>query len=184
MNIKKSSALYFSPTGGTKKIAEHIASGLCDAAEFLDVTSSGRELAFGPEDFVVIAVPVFGGRVPSPTAERLSHVRAEGTPAAIVAVYGNRAYEDALLELRGLAEERGFKVMAAAAFIARHSIHGAFRQDGSYEVTFNNYFSGVIQRDSNVPVRERGRTHIFPALSHSPQLAAVVTIPQNWTLGE
>ena len=122
MNIKKSSALYFSPTGGTKKIAEHIASGLCDAAEFLDVTSSGRELAFGPEDFVVIAVPVFGGRVPSPTAERLSHVRAEGTPAAIIAVYGNRAYEDALLELRGLAEERGFKVMAAAAFIARHSI--------------------------------------------------------------
>ena len=57
MNIKKSSALYFSPTGGTKKIAEHIASGLCDAAEFLDVTSSGRELAFGPEDFVVIAAP-------------------------------------------------------------------------------------------------------------------------------
>lgn len=149
MNIKKSSALYFSPTGGTKKIAEHIASGLCDAAEFLDVTSSGCELAFGPEDFVVIAVPVFGGRVPSPTAERLSNVRAEGTPAAIVAVYGNRAYEDALLELRGLAEERGFKVMAAAAFIARHSIapeFGAGRPDAADFLKMDEFVRRIRER--------------------------------------
>ena len=122
MDIKKASALYFSPTGGTKKIAERIAGRVCESADFLDVTVRAQELDFGPEDFVVIAIPVFGGRVPWPFAERLARVRAQGTPAAIVAVYGNRAFDDALLELRGMAEERGFKVMAGAAFIARHSI--------------------------------------------------------------
>ena len=122
MDIKKASALYFSPTGGTKKIAERIAGRVCESADFLDVTVRAQELDFGPEDFAVIAIPVFGGRVPWPFAERLARVRAQGTPAAIVAVYGNRAFDDALLELRGMAEERGFKVMAGAAFIARHSI--------------------------------------------------------------
>ena len=122
MDIKKASALYFSPTGGTKKIAERIAGRVCESADFLDVTVRAQELDFGPEDFVVIAIPVFGGRVPWPFAERLALVRAQGTPAAIVAVYGNRAFDDALLELRGMAEKRGFKVMAGAAFIARHSI--------------------------------------------------------------
>ena len=122
MDIKKAYSLTFSPTGGTKKIAEHIASAVCERSEFLDVTVKAQDTDFGAEDFVVIAVPVFGGRVPSPVAERLSHVSAQNTPAAIVAVYGNRAYEDALLELRGMAEARGFKVMAAGAFIARHEI--------------------------------------------------------------
>ena len=122
MDIKKAYSLTFSPTGGTKKIAEHIASAVCERSEFLDVTVKAQDTDFGAEDFVVIAVPVFGGRVPSPVAERLSHVSAQNTPAAIVAVFGNRAYEDALLELRGMAEARGFKVMAAGAFIARHSI--------------------------------------------------------------
>ena len=122
MDIKTASALYFSPTGGTKKIAERIAERACESADFLDVTVRAQELDFGPEDFVVIAIPVFGGRVPWPFAERLALVRAQGTPAAIVAVYGNRAFDDALLELRGMAEKRGFKVMAGAAFIARHSI--------------------------------------------------------------
>ena len=104
MDIKKASALYFSPTGGTKKIAERIAERVCESADFLDVTVRAQELDFGPEDFVVIAIPVFGGRVPWPFAERLARVRAQGTPAAIVAVYGNRAFDDALLELRGMAE--------------------------------------------------------------------------------
>lgn len=104
MDIKKAYSLTFSPTGGTKKIAEHIASAVCERSEFLDVTVKAQDTDFGAEDFVVIAVPVFGRRVPSPVAERLSHVSAQNTPAAIVAVYGNRAYEDALLELRGMAE--------------------------------------------------------------------------------
>ena len=36
--------------------------------------------------------------------------------------YGNREYEDALLELCDILQANGFKVMGAGAFIARHSI--------------------------------------------------------------
>ena len=90
MDIKKAYSLTFSPTGGTKKIAEHIASAVCERSEFLDVTVKAQDTDFGAEDFVVIAVPVFGGRVPSPVAERLSHVSAQNTPAAIVAVWRSK----------------------------------------------------------------------------------------------
>ena len=122
MDISRAAALYFSPTGGTKKTAERLASALGWDAQFHDLTVRAADLSFGPDTLAVIAAPVFGGRVPWPFAQRLSHIEARGTPAVILAVYGNRAYEDALLELRGLAEARGFKVMAAGAFIARHSI--------------------------------------------------------------
>lgn len=122
MDIARIYALYFSPAGSTKKLAERLAAAIGGSAGPLDVTSRAQELEFGPEELVVIAVPVYGGRVPWPAAERLSHVTARSTPAVIAVVYGNRAYEDALLELRTLAESRGFKVMAAAALVARHSI--------------------------------------------------------------
>lgn len=39
-----------------------------------------------------------------------------------MAVYGTRAYEDALLELNDIMMERGFQILASAACIAQHSI--------------------------------------------------------------
>ena len=61
MEIKKAYSLSFSPTGGTKKISEHIAAGVCERSEFLEITVKATELDFGADDFVVISVPVFGG---------------------------------------------------------------------------------------------------------------------------
>ena len=52
---------------------------------------------------------------------RRRRIRASDTPAVLVAVYGNRAYEDALLELRDLAVEDGFRPVAGGAFIGEHS---------------------------------------------------------------
>jgi ferredoxin len=40
----------------------------------------------------------------------------------IVAVYGNRAYDDALLEMQDVATEMGFRVVAAVSAVAEHSI--------------------------------------------------------------
>ena len=39
-----------------------------------------------------------------------------------VVVYGNREYDDALLETKNALRANGFQVIAAAAFIAEHSI--------------------------------------------------------------
>lgn len=165
MDIKKAYSLTFSPTGGTKKIAEHIASAVCERSEFLDVMVKAQDTDFGAEDFVVIAVPVFGGRVPSPVAERLSHVSAQNTPAAIVAVYGNRAYEDALLELRGMAEDRSFKVMAAGAFIARHSIvpeFGEGRPDAADYLKMDEFARRIRERLDFVASADSLPTAIVP----------------------
>ncbi|MFR3290706.1 MAG: hypothetical protein ACLTSG_10865 [Lachnospiraceae bacterium] len=102
-------------------------------------------------------------------------MRAEGTPAAIVAVYGNRAYEDALLELRGLAEERGFKVMAAAAFIARHSIapeFGAGRPDAADFLKMDEFVRRIRESWTMPPPRAACPRPSSPAISYSENTTA------------
>ena len=110
----------FSPTGGCSNIATAIAGArmgkridLCAPVEPQDVPSWVPMMA---------VVPVYGGRVPAVAIDRLRALRSQGGPAIAVVVYGNRAYEDALLELKTSLTESGFSVVAAAAFIAEHSI--------------------------------------------------------------
>ncbi len=135
MEIKKVACVYFSPTGGTRLIAEKIAGGIADGrAEALDVTVSAQSASYGPGDVAVIAAPCFGGRVPAPVAERMKALSGNGAAAVPVIVFGNRAVDDALLELKTLCEARGFVCVAAGAFVARHSVireFGAGRPDGA-----------------------------------------------------
>jgi ferredoxin len=72
-------------------------------------------------EVTLIGTPVYGGRIPLQVAEALRMIRAVGAPALVVVVYGNRAYEDALLELKEIVEEAGFRPFAGAAFIGEHS---------------------------------------------------------------
>ena len=63
----------------------------------------------------------YGGRLPVEAVKRLSKLRGNNTPAVIVVLYGNREFEDALLELKDLAVNQGFIPIAGAAFIGEHS---------------------------------------------------------------
>lgn len=74
-----------------------------------------------PECLIAIGAPVYGGRVPLDVVNYLQTLHGNGQAAVLVAVYGNRDYEDALLELRDIAKDRGFVPVAAAAFIGEHS---------------------------------------------------------------
>ncbi len=65
------------------------------------------------------------GRVPALVSEWLHTLQAHNTPAVCVVVYGNRAYEDALLELNDILAQRGCKPIAGAAFIGEHSFSDA-----------------------------------------------------------
>ena len=122
MEITNCSALYFSPGGTTRAVARAVASGITSEGRDLDFTTRAESIAFGEHDVVVIAAPVFGGRIPDVFARFLSEVSGGGALAVCLAVYGNRAYDDALLELSDVATARGFRVIAGGAFIARHSI--------------------------------------------------------------
>ena len=157
MEIKRAAALYFSPTGGTRRIASRLASALCPGAEELDVTVRPAAREFAADELAVIAAPVFGGRVPALSVERLRGITAHGTPAVVVAVYGNRAYEDALLELCDAAAERGFRVIAAGAFIARHSIVpdiAAGRPDSADFAALERFAAAVREKLAAAPAAE------------------------------
>ena len=94
---------HFSPTGGTRKAAEIIGRALDPQATEIDLSSPksvATPLDLSHDEVLLVAVPVYGGRVPAITLERLKRITGHDTPAIPVVVYGNRDYDDALLELK------------------------------------------------------------------------------------
>jgi len=115
----------FSPTKTTQKTADAIAEGSGCPVSRLDLTDpklEGQTIELESSSVLLAAMPVYGGRIPALARKRLQAVKGHGQYAVAVVVYGNRAYEDALLELKNVLEEGGFKVIAAGAFIGEHSI--------------------------------------------------------------
>jgi ferredoxin len=126
---------YYSPTGTTRKILNSIAEGLGVATvEDLDLTLPGSGIPEGKEAgdaLVVFGVPVYEGRVARTAVPRIQQLQAEGAPAVIVVLYGNRDYEDALLELNDLTREMGFLPVAGGAFVGEHSFANEDRPIGN-----------------------------------------------------
>ena len=119
----------FSPTGGTKKVADYLTHALSEEAISVDLTDSRTDfdkISLTPDDLAIIAVPSYGGRVPAPEVERLAALQGNGAHTVLVCVYGNRAYEDTLMELQDTTERAGFRTIAAVAAIAEHSIAHQF----------------------------------------------------------
>lgn len=119
----------FSPTGGTKRVSGAILNTFGEDVEIIDLTDGSVDfsgVAVGAEDVCVVSVPSYGGRVPAPTVSRLALVNGNGAKAILVAVYGNRHYDDTLLELQDVLKQAGFKPVAAIAAIAEHSVMNSF----------------------------------------------------------
>lgn len=135
MNIK-ATTLYFSATYTTKKIVEYMAQQLSDEVTTYDITNNPSldEIIVPKEELLIVGIPVYAGRVPAMAVERIRRFKGEGTRAIAIAVYGNRDYDDALLELSDILSDNGFHVVSAGAFIAQHSIFpkvGANRPDAN-----------------------------------------------------
>lgn len=115
----------FSPTGGTQKVADILAGEMSQQMQQVDLTESRKDfsaISLGKTDTAVLAVPSYGGRVPGTAVQRLSRIHGNGARAILVCVYGNRAYEDTLAEWQDTAQQAGFRVVAAVAAVAEHSI--------------------------------------------------------------
>jgi ferredoxin/flavodoxin len=124
MFYEKVKLIYFSPTGNSRKVADIVAKGLQAFVEYVNLTSpQARTQKFSDfhDELVIISSSVYGGRVPHEAALRLRRLIANNTPAILVVTYGNRAYEDALIELSDIVSEVGFKPIAGCAFIGEHS---------------------------------------------------------------
>lgn len=121
----KTIQIVFSPTGGTQKVADSIMEGWRAPVTKIDLTNAAAdysELNLEQDDIVLIAIPSYGGRVPALAAQRLAQIHGNRAKCAIVCVYGNRAYEDTLIELQDIAQQCGFQIAAAVSAIAEHSI--------------------------------------------------------------
>lgn len=122
----------FSPTGGTQKVADILASELGQDIEKVNLLAQGfdgRKIRIGGNDLALVAMPCFAGRCPQVAIERFKDIAGNGAPCVVVNVYGNRAFDDALLEMTDAATQAGFKVVAGVAAIAEHSIFRQFAAD-------------------------------------------------------
>ena len=128
MERKKVWAVYFSATDTTKKtvltIADEAARLLGAEREDYDFTLPGmRENGFaaGKDDLVIFGTPVYAGRVPNVLLKYLATIQGNGALAVPVVLFGNRNFDDSLIELRDILENTGFHTVAAAAFVGEHS---------------------------------------------------------------
>lgn len=125
MKIDSVQLFYYSPTGNSKMIIEEISKGInIQPIKTTDLTSPSFTTARTQDyhkELAIIGAPVYIGRLPIEAVERIEKIEGNETVAVTVVTYGNRAYDDALLELRNLAIKQGFLPIAGAAFIGEHS---------------------------------------------------------------
>ncbi len=149
MNVTQ---IVFSPTGGTKQVADIITEAWKISVNEIDLANAETDysaLSLKKDDIAVIAVPSYGGRVPSLAVQRISKIRSNQAQCIIVCVYGNRAYEDTLIELKDIAEKSGFKVIAAVAAIAEHSImhqYAAGRPDAKDKQELQIFAKRILEK--------------------------------------
>ena len=179
MNIEKWIVAHFSPTGGTRKVADAIVAGFNIPVEEMDLTRADSTVTLGRNDALMAVLPVYGGRVPQISLERLAALKGNGQKAVAVVVYGNREFDDALLETKDALEANGFRVVAAAAFIAEHSIVrsiAAGRPDAQDEALCRQFAADVmakaddaviVQVPGNNPYKELKPSAFHPAASES-----------------
>lgn len=121
-------AAYFSPTHTGERVALAVAQAMAQALgarlERIDLTrpeNRGKVYEFTENQALVLVGPVYGGRLPLQLEQAMASLQGRNTPAVALAVYGNRAYEDALQDGAELLERQGFLPIAAGAFIGEHS---------------------------------------------------------------
>lgn len=156
MKLEKIWAVYFSGTGTTRRTAERIAGGIAsrlnlpaESVDFSHPAVRQETLRFGEKDLVVFGTPVYAGRVPNVLLPFLrERIVGGGALAVPVVLFGNRNYDDALIELRNILAADGMHPIAAGAFVGEHSfsrVLGANRPDAEDEALMDEFAARVAE---------------------------------------
>ena len=156
MKLEKIWAVYFSGTGTTRRTVERIAGGIASRlnlpAESVDFSRPAvrqETLGFGEKDLVVFGTPVYAGRVPNVLLPFLREgIVGGGALAVPVVLFGNRNYDDALIELRNILAADGMHPIAAGAFVGEHSfsrVLGADRPNAEDEALMDEFAARVAE---------------------------------------
>lgn len=179
MEIKLVKGLYFSGTGTTEKIVRRITADLAQHLgvqqalfDFTAPAAREEEQEFDGATLVVVGVPVYAGRVPNVLLPYLKgKLRGSGALAVPVVLFGNRNFDDGLIELRNILEEDGLRTVAAAGFVGEHSFSrtlGAGRPDGADLALAEDFARKAAERVVSLtaipeaPVEVRGETPLRP----------------------
>lgn len=125
MNIEKVNTLFFSATGTTEIVVKAAAEGVgVEEVIHHNITKnqSTEEVVLGSNDLLIVGMPVYAGRIPQLAIPALNRFKGTNTPAIVICLYGNRDYDDALLELKDIVSANGFKAISSGLFIGQHSI--------------------------------------------------------------
>lgn len=167
--------IIFSPTGGTEKVAHILGGHWGENTVTIDLSDANTDFSqcvISQEDQVLIAMPSFGGRAPAVAIQRLKQIAGNGAKCTLVCVYGNRAYEDTLVEMEDAAKESGFQVVAAVAAVAEHSImsqYAAGRPDASDRKQLEQFAEQIMDKadigvtiPGNRPYKKAGGAGVVP----------------------
>lgn len=179
MKLEKIWAVYFSGTGTTRRTVERIAGGIASRlnlpAESVDFSRPAvrqETLRFGEKDLVVFGTPVYAGRVPNVLLPFLrERIMGGGALAVPVVLFGNRNYDDALIELRNILAADGMHPIAAGAFVGEHSfsrVLGAGRPNAEDEALMDEFaartaeLAAELETAPQTPVAVEGQEPIRP----------------------
>lgn len=184
MNIRKVWGIFFSPTGTTERVVESIAREVADSFsipwEMIDLTlPESRKITrqFQPNELVILGTPIYAGRVPNVIVNELkSNLSGNGALGVAVVVFGNRNFDDGLIELRDILSQNNFQVVAGGAFVGEHSfsrVLAAGRPDEADIKTAVDFASRIatkckeiLPEDMIIPVSVEGqklyRNHYVP----------------------
>ena len=121
----------FSPTGTSRRNMMAVVKGLGIKEEIVhhDFTLLNEDFSISrfhsSHELTLFSVPVYGGKVAPTALERMAQVRGENTPAILLVTYGNRNFEQVLVQFSDFLCERGFRPIAAAALVGEHSYSNA-----------------------------------------------------------
>lgn len=123
----KTFTVTFSPTETSKRVSEWISDVFSTEKTRIDLCSKEvQDIMLTAEDICIFSMPCYGGRIPQIATERLNHIHGSNTNAIVCITYGNRAFDDALLELTELVTDHGFHVLSACAIVSEHNIMKIF----------------------------------------------------------
>ena len=166
--------IFFSPTGGTKKVAGILTADLGGNFHNIDLSHTTEKRKFDEKDLCLVSVPSYGGRVPAIAIERLKSFYGGGAKVILNCVYGNRAWEDTLTELQDTLEKQGFTCKAAVAAVAEHSLFRQFatcrpdERDTAELRTFAVKIKEHLKKDKAGALRLEGRHMKYKPFGGSP----------------